>query len=385
MPAPDFKVGDKAVHPAHGVGEVTAIEQREIGGTRATFYILRILDNGMKVMVPTSAATQVGLRSIMSDKEANNILSTMRAREVAVDVQPWSRRFRVYTEMIKSGSAIEIAKVLRDMNRLKFDKDLSFGERRLLDQARSLDAKLPVVVVNPRQVRDFARAIGQLAKTDALDARVLALFGERVRPPLRALPDEVGRELKAVTARRRQVVEMLVAEQNRLGQAPRMLHHQLRAHLDYLRKDLTRLNRDLDQTLRRSPLWRETEELLRSVPGVGPVLARTLLAELPELGRLSRREIGKLVGLAPLNRDSGMMRGRRTIWGGRASVRAALYMPTMVATHKNPVIAAFYNRLLAAGKPGKVARAAAMRKLLTILNAMLKHHTRWSPLCLTLA
>ncbi len=137
-PAPDFKVGDKAVHPAHGVGEVTAIEQREIGGTRTTFYILRILDNGMKVMVPTTAATQVGLRGIMSDSEADGILSTMRAREVAVDVQPWSRRFRVYTEMIKSGSAIEIAKVLRDMNRLKFDKELSFGERRLLDQARSL-------------------------------------------------------------------------------------------------------------------------------------------------------------------------------------------------------------------------------------------------------
>jgi len=137
-PAPNFKVGDKAVHPAHGVGEVTAIEQREIGGTRTTFYILRILDNGMKVLVPTTAATQVGLRAIMSDKQANNILQTMRAREVAVDVQPWSRRFRVYTEMIKSGSAVEIAKVLRDMNRLKFDKDLSFGERRLLDQARSL-------------------------------------------------------------------------------------------------------------------------------------------------------------------------------------------------------------------------------------------------------
>jgi CarD family transcriptional regulator len=137
-PAPDFKVGDKAVHPSHGVGEVTAIEEREIGGSRSKFYILKILDNGMKVMVATSAATQVGLRGIMSDKEANNILSTMRAREVAVDVQPWSRRFRVYTEMIKSGSPVEIAKVLRDMNRLKFDKDLSFGERRLLDQARSL-------------------------------------------------------------------------------------------------------------------------------------------------------------------------------------------------------------------------------------------------------
>ena len=137
-PSPDFVVGDKAVHPAHGVGEVTAIEQREIGGTRTTFYILRILDNAMKVMVPTSAATQVGLRAVMTDKEANNIMTTMRAREVAVDVQPWSRRFRVYTEMIKSGSPVEIAKVLRDMNRLKFDKDLSFGERRLLDQARGL-------------------------------------------------------------------------------------------------------------------------------------------------------------------------------------------------------------------------------------------------------
>ena len=137
-PAPDFVVGDKAVHPSHGVGEVTGIEEREIGGTRAKFYILRILDNGMKVMVPTSAATQVGLRYVMSDKEATGILSTMRAREVAVDVQPWSRRFRVYTEMIKSGSPVEIAKVLRDMNRLKFDKELSFGERRLLDQAKSL-------------------------------------------------------------------------------------------------------------------------------------------------------------------------------------------------------------------------------------------------------
>lgn len=248
-----------------------------------------------------------------------------------------------------------------------------------------VDAELPVVVVNPRQVRDFARATGQLAKTDALDARMLALFGERVRPPRRALPDEMGRELKVVMARRRQVVEMLVAEQNRLGQAPKMLHQQLHGHIDYLRKDLAQLNRDLDQTLQRSALWREKEELLRSVPGVGPVLSRTLLAELPELGRLNRREISKLVGLAPLNRDSGMMRGRRTIWGGRANVRAALYMPTIVATHKNPVIADFYNRLIAAGKASKVARAAAMRKLLTILNVVLKNRTPWKPLCLTIA
>jgi transposase len=247
-----------------------------------------------------------------------------------------------------------------------------------------VEAELPVVVVNPRQVRDFARALGRLEKTDALDARLLALFGERVRPPLRMLPDEVERELKALLARRRQVVEMLVAEQNRLGQAFQTLQPRLRGHIDYLRKDLAGINGDLDQMLRRSPLWRAHEDLLRSVPGVGPVLCRTLLAELPELGRLGRREIAKLVGLAPLNRDSGMLRGRRTIWGGRRRVRAALYMPTMVATHKNPAIAAFYKRLLAAGKPNKVARAAAMRKLLTILNAMLKHHTRWSPLCLTI-
>lgn len=251
--------------------------------------------------------------------------------------------------------------------------------------AELVGAQLPVVVVNPRQVRDFARTTGQLAKTDALDARMLALFGERVRPPRRVLPDEMERELKVLMARRRQVVEMLVAEQNRLGQTPKMLHQRLHCHIDYLRKELAQLNRDLDQTLRRSALWREKEDLLRSVPGIGPVLSRTLLAELPELGRLNRREIGKLVGLAPLNRDSGMMRGRRTIWGGRASVRAALYMPTIVATHKNPVIADFYNRLIAAGKASKVARAAAMRKLLTILNAVLKNRTPWSPLCLTIA
>lgn len=242
-------------------------------------------------------------------------------------------------------------------------------------------AGLAVVVVNPRQVRDFARALGQLAKTDRLDAQVLALFAERVRPPLRALPDELERELKALMTRRRQLVEMLVAEQNRLGQAPTVLHQRLRSHIDFLRKELAQLNRELDQLLRRSPLWREQEDLLRSVPGVGPVLSRTLLVELPELGRLNRREIAKLVGVAPLNRDSGSLRGRRTTWGGRATVRTALYLPTLVATHKNPLIAAFYARLRQAGKPSKVALIAAMRKLLTILNAMLKHHIPWSQLC----
>ncbi len=163
-PAPPFKVGDKSVHPAHGVGEVTAIEEREIGGTRATFYILRILDNGMKVMVPTSAATQVGLRYVMSEKDANGILATMRAREVAVDVQPWSRRFRVYTEMIKSGAPVEIAKVLRDMNRLKFDKELSFGERRLLDQAKSLLLK-ELALAKKKTEAEMAEEIARIFST----------------------------------------------------------------------------------------------------------------------------------------------------------------------------------------------------------------------------
>lgn len=242
-------------------------------------------------------------------------------------------------------------------------------------------AQLPVAVVNPRQVREFARATGRLEKNDALDARLLAQFGERVQPAVRELPDEQGRELKALMARRRQLIEMLVAEENRLKQAPSALHHQLRSHIDYLRKDLHRLNRDLDQLLRSSPLWREQENLLRGVPGVGPVLCATLLAELPELGRLTRREIAKLVGVAPLVRDSGTLRGRRVIWGGRARVRSALYMATLAATRHNPAIAAFHGRLRAAGKSPKVALVAAMRKLLIMLNAILKHRSAWRPPC----
>jgi transposase len=236
-------------------------------------------------------------------------------------------------------------------------------------------AQLPVAVVNPRQVREFARATGRLEKNDALDARLLAQFGERVQPAVRELPDEQGRELKALMARRRQLIEMLVAEENRLKQAPPALHHQLRSHIDYLRKDLHRLNRDLDQLLRSSPLWREQENLLRGVPGVGPVLCATLLAELPELGRLTRREIAKLVGVAPLVRDSGTLRGRRVIWGGRARVRSALYMATLAATRHNPAIAAFAKRL--AGKEPKEIIVACMRKLLVILNAIARDGSQW--------
>lgn len=242
-------------------------------------------------------------------------------------------------------------------------------------------AGLPVVVINPRQARDFARATGQLAKTDTLDARMLALFAERVRPPLRPLPDAAQGELKALVARRRQLLEMLTAERNRLGSAPKLLHRQLRSHIDWLLKQLHRLDHELDQALRNSPLWREQENLLRGVPGVGPVLCATLLADLPELGRLDRKQIAALVGVAPLNRDSGAMRGARTVWGGRAPVRAALYMSALVAVRYNPALKRFYLRLRGAGKPAKLALTAAMRKLLTILNAMLKHRRPWSPPC----
>jgi transposase len=240
-----------------------------------------------------------------------------------------------------------------------------------------VEAALPVVVVNPRQVRDFAKATGQLAKTDTLDAHVLARFAEAVRPTLRPVPDAPTQELAALIARRRQLVEMLTAEKNRLGSASKRVQKRIQAHLDWLTMELARVNDDLDQAIRHSPIWQEQEDLLQSVPGVGPVLTRTLLAELPELGTLNRKQIAALVGVAPLNRDSGTLRGTRKVWGGRAQVRAVLYMGALVAARFNPVIRAFYHRLRAVGKAKKVVLTACMRKLLTILNAMLKHRTPW--------
>lgn len=240
-------------------------------------------------------------------------------------------------------------------------------------------AHLPVVVVNPRQVRDFAKAVGQLAKTDTLDALVLARFGEATKPQPRPLPDAQAQELQGLLARRRQVVEMLTAEKNRLGTVVERVRPQVQEHIEWLQRQLERLNQDLGTTIRSSPVWRAKEKLLSSVPGVGPVLCGTLLGQLPELGSLDRRQISALVGVAPFNRDSGTLRGRRTVWGGHSAVRAALYMATLVASRYNPVIRAFYQRLLEAGKPKKVALTAGMRKLLTILNAMLKHNSSWNP------
>jgi transposase len=255
------------------------------------------------------------------------------------------------------------------------------GGYELLCVAALAAAGLPVAVVNPRQVRDFARATGQLAKTDCIDADVLALFAERVRPATRVLPDADAQELEALLARRRQLLEMLQAERNRLGQVfgrgKQPVKKSLKAHIAFLERELRMADTDLSDMVRRSPAWRERDDLLQSVPGVGRVLSFTLLADLPELGRLSRREIAKLVGVAPLSRDSGTLRGRRFVQGGRASVRAVLYMGALVATKRNVVIRAFYTRLLAAGKPKKLALVACMRKLLTILNTMVRSHERW--------
>jgi transposase len=239
-------------------------------------------------------------------------------------------------------------------------------------------AQLRLAVVNPRQVRDFARAIGRLAKTDALDAEVIALFAERVRPEPRPLPDDDARYLSELVARRRQIVEMMTMERNRRRTltGKRFLKSVDRL-LAALQKELSDLEADLDDTIRGTPAWREAEDLLISVPGVGDKLARTLIADLPELGRLSRRQIAALVGVAPINRDSGTMRGRRTTWAGRAKVRTTLYMAALVASRHNKTLKSFYQRLLQAGKAKKLALTAVMRKLLTILNAMIRDQTPW--------
>ncbi len=237
---------------------------------------------------------------------------------------------------------------------------------------------LPVVVVNPRHVRAFAKALGLLAKTDRLDAGVLALFAERVAPPVRPLPDPALEALAALVARRRQLLEMLVAERHRRSQMrDSTVRHDITQHIRWLERRLTQTTRDIGRLLETTPAWRVEENLLRSVPGIGPNTAAVLIAELPELGRLSRREIAALVGVAPFNRDSGTLSASRHIWGGRVTVRGALYMAALVATRHNPAIRVFYQRLVAAGKKPKVALTAAMRKLLTILNAMVKHQQPW--------
>lgn len=238
-------------------------------------------------------------------------------------------------------------------------------------------ASLPVVVVNPRQVRDFAKALGQLAKTDRIDALVLARFAEAVRPELREFRSDHAQQLAALLSRRRQLIEMLIAEKNRLRCTVKSVRKHIKTHITWLQRQLKNIDHDLDGTIRASEHWRVQDDIIRSVPGAGQGLSRTLIAHLPELGQLNRRQISALAGLAPFNHDSGHHRGKRSIWGGRAQVRSALYMAALTAIRCNPVIREFYQRLRADGKPFKVAITACMRKLLVIINTMIKNQTTW--------
>ena len=240
-------------------------------------------------------------------------------------------------------------------------------------------ADVPVAVVNPRQVRDFAKSTGRLAKTDALDAAILALFADRVRPEPRPLPDAESEAFAALLARRRQLITMMVAEKNRAHVAAPSVVKSVAKHVRWLEKELAGLDEGLIAAIRESTVWRAKDDLLRAIPGVGRVLATTLLADLPELGRLSRREIAALVGVAPLNRDSGSFRGQRSVWGGRSTVRTALYMSALAAARSNPPVKALYERLVQKGKPKKVALVACMRKLLVTCNAVVRDGAAWEP------
>jgi transposase len=276
----------------------------------------------------------------------------------------------------------QLVKQLRQLRPALVVCEATGGWERLLVGALAA-ARVPIVVVNPRQVRDFAKATGRLAKTDRLDAEVIAHFAEAVRPEPRALPSADVQALDDLVTRRQQLIDMRTAEGNRRRLATGRLREQLDEHLAWLDRQLQELDKELDDALRNSPVWREQANVLRSAKGVGPILTATLLSGLPELGHLNHKEIAALVGVAPFNRDSGPWRGKRQIWGGRAPVRAVLYMATLSAVRTNPVIRTFYQRLITAGKLQKVALVASMHKLLTILNAMARDGRTWHPARIT--
>jgi transposase len=270
----------------------------------------------------------------------------------------------------------KLASKLKELSALLVVMEPTGGLEAMAVAVLTLDG-FNVAVVNARQVRDYARATGKLAKTDKLDALVMAEFASVIKPPVREMRDEETEEIKAIVSRRRQLLEMLKAEKNRLAVARKNLKSNILSHIEWLKKEIADLDRDLRQRIEESPIWRVKDNLLQSIPGVGKVLSATLLAELPELGKLNRRQIAALVGVAPYNRDSGMMRGKRSVWGGRASVRSVLYMAALVSTRFNPVISSFYQRLLEKGKAKKVAIVACMRRLLIIMNAILKTQKAW--------
>jgi transposase len=295
--------------------------------------------------------------------------------KVDVSIRPTGEAFEAPND---SAGVKELARRLKALGPELIVLEATGGYEKLM--ARGLtEAGLPVRVVNPRQVRDFAKATGRLAKTDPLDAAVLALFAEALHPEVRPLPDEQTEVLASLVARRRQLVEMRTAELNRIGKARKGIRAQIKSHIDWLGKAIDRADKDLDDQIRRSPIYREFDEQLRSIPGIGDQTSRALLAYLPELGHLDRKQIAALVGVAPMNRDSGKLRGVRSIWGGRAAVRTALYMAALSAVRYNPAIRSFHDRLSAAGKRPKVVLTACMHKLLTIANAMARSGQPWNP------
>jgi transposase len=290
-----------------------------------------------------------------------------------VAIRPSGERWSVANE---EASVRELVKALEKTAPTLIVVEATGGMQSLV-VAELAAAGLPVAVVNPRQARNFAKATGRLAKTDAIDAEVLANFGQAIRPEVRELKDELTQLLTALMGRRRQIVDMLTAEKNRLASAPKAVRKEIRKHIEWLESRLKAMDGQISDTIKESPEWREKDLILRSTPGVGPVLSVSLLAGVPELGRLNRQKLAALVGVAPLNDDSGKHRGTRRVWGGRAQIRAVLYMAAVSASRANPVIKAFYQRLVAAGKKPKVALTACMRRLLCILNTMIKNGTRW--------
>jgi len=304
-----------------------------------------------------------------------NVGIDVSKESLEVAVRPTAERFRVNND--EKGHA-EVCKRLGKLRPDRVVLEPTGGYEQGIVQALAR-AKLPVVVVNARQTRDFAKALGKLAKTDQIDADVLAHFGEAVRPEVRALPDEAHRELEALVNRRRQLVDMRSAEIKRKQTAPAVVHPSIELMIEFLTRQIDDVDRDLHGLIRRTPAWREADDLLQSVPGVGPVLSSTLTALVPELGKLNRRQIAALVGVAPFNRDSGLGERKRVTWGGRAPVRAVLYMAASVARRYNPAIRRFYDRLLEMGKPAPVVLVACMRKLLTLLNAVARDRRPWNP------
>jgi len=306
----------------------------------------------------------------------SNIGIDVSKAELQVAVRPDGQRFTVSNNESGFHELIKRLKKLRP-DRIVMEPTGGYELAALQALAR---AKLPVVIVNARQVRQFAQALGQLAKTDTIDADVIAHFAEAIRPEIRPLPSEAHQQLEAIVVRRRQLVEMRANELKRKQTAPAVIQPNIDAAIDFFSKQIDDIDDDLSKLMRSTPVWREADDLLQGVPGVGPVLSATLTALVPELGTLNRKQIAALVGVAPLNNDSGTHRGRRSTWGGRSAVRAVLFMATLMARRANPALAAFHTRLIDRGKPKMVAVVATMRKLLTILNAIARTRSPWQPL-----